>query len=83
MNEFETGKAVIPYEMKNSFDSLWTFYQQTVIFFKRDFYRTLKNTIIADEEYGSVKKFCTVLKMRNLKDPNVEFSRCDYSIRSF
>ena len=56
------GKGVIPYEMKNSFESLNI--TPTDDFFSiDDFYSSQKNSVITKEEHASIKKLYTLLKI--------------------
>ena len=59
-----SGKGVIPYEMMNSFESLHIV-PNGEFFTIEDFYSSLKNSVITEEEHAFVKKFYTLLKMRN------------------
>ena len=49
-----SGKGVIPYEMMNSFDSL-NIVSKGEFFSIEDFYSSLKNSVITEEEHLSVK----------------------------
>ena len=60
--------------MIKSFNSLDTKPADGEFFSIEDFYSSLKNSIISEEEYTSVKKFYTSMKMRNLCDLNTLYN---------
>ena len=64
-----SGKAVIPYETVNSFDSL-DICPANNFFEIQDFHSSLKNLVISNEKYQQVKKLSLLLKMRHLGDLN-------------
>ena len=53
-----------------SFDSLNIILARSEIFKKDEFYSAPKTSIVAHEVYVSVKKFYTLMKMRDLGDLN-------------
>ena len=63
------GKGVIPYEKIKSqqdFESV----PENEFFSKTEFYSSLKNEIIEDENYENVKKFWNLLRLKNLSELN-------------
>ena len=73
-----SGKGMIPYQMI-TFDSLnicpWT------DFFKHaDFYSSLKENNISEEEYENVKKFFKILRLKTLGDLNRIYNFQDTAI---
>ena len=68
LNYMCSGKDVIQYEMMNSFNSLNITPGDDEFFKIEEFYSSLKNFIISEEEYNSVQKNYTLMKMRNLSE---------------
>ena len=64
-----SGKGIIPYQMITEFDSLKRNISEE-FFLYEDFYSDLKEKNISKEEYGNVKKFCKILKLKTLGDLN-------------
>ena len=64
-----SGKGVIPYEMINNIDSLDQ-KPEREFFNKTEFFSTLKNKVVNDNEYQKSKELFNVLKMRHLGDMN-------------
>ena len=76
-----SGKGTIPYEMINSFDSLYITPVDGDDFFKlEDFHSSIKNSVISVRDYASVKKFYTLMKRRNLGDLNTLYNFQDMTI---
>ena len=68
-----SGKGMIPYQMITDFESLNIRPDQE--FFKHeDFYSGLKEKNISVKEYGNVKKFFTILKLKTLGDMNRSYN---------
>ena len=71
MDYLSSGKGMIPYQMIMDFNSLEIKPEQHNGFFKHsDFYLSLKEKNISDEEYENVKWFFTVLRLKTLGDLN-------------
>ena len=69
LDYLSSGKGMIPYQMITNFDSLKI--KPVDGFFKHsDFYSSLKEKDISEEEYENVKKFFTVLRQKTLGDLN-------------
>ena len=65
------GKSVIPYELiKNQNDLNISPTYDNDFFNINDFYSSLKNKIISQEDYESVKKFYKKLRLKNKSDLN-------------
>ena len=60
------GKGVIPYQMIKTFDDL----DCVLDFTKMEFYSSLRNEIISDENYENVKKLWQIMYLKNLPDLN-------------
>ena len=67
-------KGVIPYEKIKSIDSLNINPKNGILFLRDEFYSTLKEKVVGDEEYNNSKAFYTLLKMRDLSDLNDLFN---------
>ena len=65
-----SGKGVVPYEMITRFDSLDISPEEGVFFLPHHFYSSLKETIITNEDYNSVKKLYQTMKLENLGELN-------------
>ena len=72
-----SGKGVIPYEKINSVDSLNIKPKNGILFLRDEFYSTLKEKVVGDEEYNNSKALYTLLKMRDLSDLNDLFNPQD------
>ena len=69
------GKGVIPYEMIKQWENLNIAPTLNEKFFtKTTFYRSLKKTMVADQEYEDVKKLFSVMKMSNLSNLNALYN---------
>ena len=68
-----SGKRIMPYESIKSWEDL-NRSPGNDFFRKTDFYSTLKNTTISDEEYNYVKKLFNLLKMQTLSDLNALYN---------
>ena len=79
LDYLSSGKRMIPYQMIEDFDSLQIVPEDG--FFKyEDFYSSLKEKNIILEEYESVKKFFTVLRLKTLGDLNRIYNFQDTAI---
>ena len=81
MDYLSSGKGMIPYQMIMDFNSLEIKPKQHDGFFKHsDFYSSLKEKNISDEEYENVKRFFTVLRLKTLGDLNriYNFQDCHF-----
>ena len=74
-----SGKGTIPYQMITDFDSLEI--KPEGEFFKyEDFYTSLKEKDIREEDYANVKKFFKVLRLKTLSDLNRIYNFQDTAI---
>ena len=64
-----SGKGTIPYQMINDFESL-KITPKDEFFDQKDFYSSLKEKDISDEEYENVKKKFKLLRLETLGDMN-------------
>ena len=64
-----SGKGTIPYQMINDFESL-KITPKDEFFDQKDFYSSLKEKDISDEEYENVKKNFKLLRLETLEDMN-------------
>ena len=64
------GKDNISYEMITRYDSLDITPENGQFFLPHQFYSSLKDTTMTDEEYGNVKKFYWTMKLENLGELN-------------
>ena len=69
LNYLSSGKGTIQYEMITDFDSL-NISPDKDFFEIHQFYPSMKDTVISDEEYQNVKRFYKLLKMSNLGELN-------------
>ena len=69
LNYLSCGKGTIQYEMITDFDSL-NISPDKDFFEIHQFYPSMKDTVISDEEYQNVKRFYKLLKMSNLGELN-------------
>ena len=65
-----SGKGVIPYQMIKKLNFLELQPENGDFFEQKDFYSTLNEKNITDEEYTEVKKFFKIMKMKTLCDLN-------------
>ena len=70
LDYLSTGKATILYEVITTYDSLDIEPENGQFFLPRQFYSSLKNNIMTDEEYENVKKFYKTMKLENLGELN-------------
>ena len=75
------GKGIIPYKMIRSYEDLDAATQQEV-FAKIEFYSSLRNEIILNEEYENVKKFFRLLRPQKLLNLNDIYNFQDPTILS-
>ena len=68
INYLSSGKGVLPYEMIKTWEDLNEKPTVEQLFSKTNFYSSLKNSIISDEEYEDIKKLFNLLKMYTLSD---------------
>ena len=75
----------MPYQIVDSLDSLLkTPPEGEKYFLKKDFYSTLKERDVSEEEYQKLKKLFKVLKMKTLGDINKFYSIQDSNfVRGF
>ena len=79
LDYLSSGKGMIPSQMITNFDSLKI--KPIDGFFKHsDFYSSLKEKDITEEEYENVKKFFTVLRLKPLGDLNRVYNFQDTAI---
>ena len=65
-----SGKGVIPYEMITRFDSLDISPEENQFFLPHQFYSSLKETMITNEDYETVKKFYQTMQLKSLGELN-------------
>ena len=70
LNYLCTGKGTIPYEMITRYNSLDVKPENGEFFLPHQFFSTLKDNILSDEEYKNVKKFYQTMKLENLGELN-------------
>ena len=70
LNYLSSGKGTIPYEIITRFDSLDIAPENDNFFLPHQFYSSLKDTIMTEEEYNNVKKFYQTLKLKDLGELN-------------
>ena len=75
-----SGKGVIPYQMIKKLNSLELQPENGDFFEQKDFYSTLNEKNITDEEYTEVKKFFKIMKMKTLGDLNRIYNFQDVAI---
>ena len=63
------GKGIIPYKKINSHEDLKRV-PEGEFFSESEFYNSLKNEIISDQDYENVKKFWQLLRLTKLSDLN-------------
>ena len=74
INYLSSGKGVLPYEMIKTWEDLNEKPTLEQLFSKTNFYSSLKNSIISDEEYEDIKKLFNLLKMCTLSDLNALYN---------
>ena len=74
LNYLSTGKGTIPYEMITRYDSLDIRPDNGEFFPPHNFYSSLKDTTISDEEYENAKKIYQTIKLENLGELNKIFN---------
>ena len=74
INYLSSGKGVLPYEMIKTWEDLNEKSTVEQLFSKTNFYSSLKNSIISDEEYEDIKKLFNLLKMCTLSDLNALYN---------
>ena len=65
-----SGKGTIPYGLVSDFDSLSIALDDGEFFKPHQFYSSMKDSILSEEEYENVKKFYTTLRLKNLGELN-------------
>ena len=65
LDYLSSGKGTIPYELITDFDSL-NIVPDKEFFLPHQFYSSMKDSTISEEEYENLKKFYTTLKLKNL-----------------
>ena len=73
INYLSSAKGVIPYESIKRQEDL-NKAPGTYFFPKTDFYSTLKNTAISEDEYEDVIKLFNLMKMQTLSDLNALYN---------
>ena len=68
-----SGKGVIPYESIKQWENFKKI-PKTDFFEKTNFYSSLKNSTISDQEYEDVKKLFCLMKMQDLSDLNALYN---------
>ena len=63
-----SGKGTIPYEMITRYNSLDISPEEGDFFLPHHFYSSLKDSIMAREEYDNIKKFYQTLKLKDLTE---------------
>ena len=61
-----SGKGTIPYRLVSDFDSLSIALDDGEFFKPHQFYSSMKDSILSEEEYENVKKNYTTLRLKNL-----------------
>lgn len=79
LNYLTSGKGTILYELITSFDSL-SIFPDKESFEPHQFYSSMKDSILSNEEYENVKKFYTLLKLPNLGELNQIYNFQDTTI---
>ena len=78
-----SGKGVIPYEMINDVDSLERVPEEGQLFFnKTQFFSSLKNKQVNEDDFEKSKELYFTLKMRNLGDMNDLYNFQDTALLS-
>ena len=70
LDYLSSGKGTIPYEPVRDFDSLSIAPEDGDFFKPHEFYWSMKDSILSEEEYENVKKFYKTLKLKNLGELN-------------
>ena len=65
LDYLSSRKGTIPYELITDFDSL-NIVPDKEFFLPHQFYSSMKDSTISEEEYENLKKFYTTLKLKNL-----------------
>ena len=65
LDYLSSGKGTIPYELISDFDSL-NIVPDKEFFLPHQFYSSMKDSVLSEEEYQNVKKFYMTLKLQNL-----------------
>ena len=63
-----SGKGTIPYGLVSDFDSLSIALDDGEFFKPHQFYSSMKDSILSEEEYENVKKNYTTLRLKNLRE---------------
>ena len=66
LNYLLSGKGTIPYKLITEYDSFDIVPGNGDFFLPHNFYSSLKDTVLSDEEYENVKKFYKTMKLINL-----------------
>ena len=70
LNYLSSGKGTIPYELITQFDSLDIVPDDGDFFHPHQFFSSLKDNLLSEEEYEQVKKFYKTLKLKDLGELN-------------
>ena len=80
LDYLSSGKGMIPYQIITDFDSLEIKLEYGEFFKHSDFYSSLKERNISEEEYENVKQFFTVLRLKTLENLNRIYNFQDTAI---
>ena len=69
LDYLSSGKGTILYELITNFDSL-NITREKEVFLPHQFYSSMKDSTIFDQDYENVKKFYTMLKLKNVGELN-------------
>ena len=65
-----SGKVTVPYEQITDYDFLNIVPDNDDFFPKHQFFSSLKDEVMSDQEYENVKNFCKTLRLQNLGELN-------------
>ena len=74
LNYLLTEKGTIPCEMITEYHSLDIVPDKGEFFLPHNSYSTLKDTMLSEEEYKNVRKFCKTMKLENLGELNIIYN---------
>ena len=80
LNYLSSGKGTIPYELITQYDSLDIVTDDGYFFRPHQFFSSLKDNTLSEEEYEQVKKSCKTLKLKDLGELNKIYN---FQVRSF
>ena len=70
LDYLSSGKVTVPYEQITDYDFLNNVPDNDDFFLKHQFFSSLKDTVMSDQEYENVKNFYKTLKLQNLGELN-------------